>query len=119
MKREAIRITCKEKKNRIILSQKEVKSMPIKTVRTALNGYLVQDKDLQTETKADFKTATKLEPSEEEKDDLVFAAKLVKNTNRMQLYLQKDGQLLASGTGQTSRVDALQQAIVKAKSFWF
>ena len=106
------------KKNRIILRQNEV-AMPKKTVRTALNGYLVQDKDLQTETKADFKTATNLEPTEEEKDDLVFAAKLVKNTKSNAIVFVKHGQLLASGTGQTSRVDALQQAVVKAKHFGF
>jgi phosphoribosylaminoimidazolecarboxamide formyltransferase/IMP cyclohydrolase len=106
------------KKNRIILRQNEVK-MASKTVRTALNGFLVQDKDLKTETKADFKTSTLLEPTEQEKDDLVFAAKLVKNTKSNAIILVKDGQLLASGTGQTSRVDALQQAIVKAKHFNF
>ncbi|MDA9312931.1 bifunctional phosphoribosylaminoimidazolecarboxamide formyltransferase/IMP cyclohydrolase PurH, partial [Vicingaceae bacterium] len=108
----------KGKKNRIILRQNEVE-MAKKTVRTALNGYLVQDKDSQTETKADFATATKLEPTEEEKDDLVFAAKLVKNTKSNAIAFVKHGQLLASGTGQTSRVDALQQAVVKAKHFGF
>jgi phosphoribosylaminoimidazolecarboxamide formyltransferase/IMP cyclohydrolase len=106
------------KKNRIILRQNEV-TMPTKTVRTALNGYLVQDKDLETETKADFKTVTNLAPTEEEKDDLVFAAKMVKNTKSNAIVFIKHGQLLASGTGQTSRVDALQQAIVKANHFGF
>tara|TARA_B110000046_G_scaffold15690_1_gene14997 strand:+ start:9779 stop:11311 length:1533 start_codon:yes stop_codon:yes gene_type:complete len=108
----------KGKKNRIILRQNEVE-MADKTVRTALNGYLVQDKDSQTESKADFTTATKLEPTEEEKDDLVFAAKLVKNTKSNAIVFVKHGQLLASGTGQTSRVDALQQAVGKAKYFGF
>ena len=107
-----------KKKNRIILRQNEV-AMAHKTVRTALNGYLVQDKDLKTETKADFTTVTKLEPSEEEKNDLVFAAKLVKNTKSNAIVFAKNNQLLASGTGQTSRVDALQQAVVKAKHFGF
>ena len=106
------------KKNRIILRQNEV-AMPTRTVRTALNGYLVQDKDLETETKADFKTVTNLAPTEEEKDDLVFAAKMVKNTKSNAIVFVKHGQLLASGTGQTSRVDALQQAIVKANHFGF
>jgi phosphoribosylaminoimidazolecarboxamide formyltransferase/IMP cyclohydrolase len=106
------------KKNRIILRQNEV-TMPTKTVRTALNGYLVQDKDLETETKADFKTVPNLAPTEEEKDDLVFAAKMVKNTKSNAIVFIKHGQLLASGTGQTSRVDALQQAIVKANHFGF
>lgn len=108
----------KGKKNRIILRQNEVE-VSSKTVRTALNGFLVQDKDLATETKEDFTTATTLSPTEKEKDDLVFAAKLVKNTKSNAIILVKDGQLLASGTGQTSRVDALQQAIVKAKHFNF
>ncbi len=106
------------KKNRIILRQNEV-TLPTKTVRTALNGYLVQDKDLETETKVDFKTVTNLAPTEEEKDDLVFAAKMVKNTKSNAIVFVKHGQLLASGTGQTSRVDALQQAIVKANHFGF
>ncbi|MFT7086069.1 MAG: phosphoribosylaminoimidazolecarboxamide formyltransferase/IMP cyclohydrolase [Vicingaceae bacterium] len=108
----------KGKKNRIILRQNDAE-IAKKTVRTALNGYLMQDKDLQTETKADFTTATKLEPTEDEKDDLVFAAKLVKNTKSNAIVFVKHGQLLASGTGQTSRVDALQQAVVKAKHFGF
>ena len=108
----------KGKKNRIILRQNVVK-MASKTVRTALNGFLVQDKDLATETKADFKTATRLEPTEDEINDLVFATKLVKNTKSNAIILVKNGQLLASGTGQTSRVDALQQAIVKANHFKF
>jgi phosphoribosylaminoimidazolecarboxamide formyltransferase/IMP cyclohydrolase len=106
------------KKNRIILRQNEV-TLPTKTVRTALNGYLVQDKDLETETKVDFKTVTNLAPTEEEKDDLVFAVKMVKNTKSNAIVFVKHGQLLASGTGQTSRVDALQQAIVKANHFGF
>tara|TARA_R110002050_G_scaffold171682_1_gene303761 strand:+ start:3338 stop:4873 length:1536 start_codon:yes stop_codon:yes gene_type:complete len=108
----------KQKKNRIVLKQLNVE-LGEQTVRTALNGFLVQDKDLKTETKADFKTATNLAPSEQEKEDLVFAAKLVKNTKSNAIVLAKNGQLLASGTGQTSRVDALQQAIAKANHFGF
>lgn len=108
----------KGKKNRIILIQKEV-AVADRQVRTALNGFLVQDKDLATETVEDFKTATELAPTEEEKSDLVFAAKLVKNTKSNAIVLAKGKQLLASGTGQTSRVDALQQAIAKAKHFKF
>lgn len=114
---EALEIL-KQKKNRIVLQQHEVETEGMQ-VRTALNGYLVQDKDLQTESTADFKVATKIAPTETEKEDLVFAAKLVKNTKSNAIVLAKGKQLLASGTGQTSRVDALQQAIVKAKHFNF
>ena len=108
----------KQKKNMRILVQKETK-LASTQIRTALNGFLVQDKDLQSETKEDFKTATDLEPTDQEKGDLVFAAKLVKNTKSNAIVLAKGNQLLASGTGQTSRVDALQQAIAKANHFGF
>lgn len=108
----------KSKKNRIILVQKNVE-LPKKQFRTLLNGVLEQDKDLITETVSDFKTITKRSPSETEKADLVFANKLVKHTKSNTIVLAKNGQLLASGTGQTSRVDALRQAIHKAKSFNF
>ncbi|MEQ8624715.1 MAG: bifunctional phosphoribosylaminoimidazolecarboxamide formyltransferase/IMP cyclohydrolase [Vicingaceae bacterium] len=108
----------KQKKNRIVLEQHNIE-MPKKLVRSALNGYLVQNKDIATESKADFEVVTKAHPSEKEQDDLVFASKLVKNTKSNAIVLAKDGQLLASGTGQTSRVDALQQAIQKAKHFGF
>lgn len=114
---EALEIL-KQKKNRIVLQQHEVETEKMQ-VRTALNGYLVQDKDLQTESSTDFKVATKIAPSDSEKEDLVFAAKLVKNTKSNAIVLAKGKQLLASGTGQTSRVDALQQAIAKAKHFNF
>lgn len=108
----------KSKKNRIILVQKDVE-LPKKQFRTLLNGVLEQDKDLITESKSDFKTITKRSASEEQMDDLVFANKLVKHTKSNTIVLAKNGQLLASGTGQTSRVDALRQAIHKAKSFNF
>lgn len=106
------------KKNRIILVQKPV-DLPKRQFRTILNGVLEQDKDLLTETKADFKTVTKVEPTEQEKEDFIFANKLVKHTKSNTIVLAKNGQLLASGTGQTSRVDALRQAIHKAQSFQF
>lgn len=108
----------KQKKNRIILIQKEA-ILHEKQVRTALNGFLVQDKDLTTETTESFKDVCKREASTEEKEDLVFASKLVKHTKSNAIVLAKNKQLLASGTGQTSRVDALQQAIAKAKHFNF
>ncbi len=108
----------KQKKNRIILKQKAVE-LPKKQVRTALNGYLVQDKDSVTENSQSFTDVCEREATEEEKKDLVFASKLVKHTKSNAIVLAKGEQLLASGTGQTSRVDALQQAIAKAKHFNF
>lgn len=108
----------KEKKNRIILIQKEV-PLPNTTVRTCLNGTLVQDKDLVTDSAAILKTATTLSPSEKEIEDLLFASKICKHTKSNTIVLAKNKQLCASGTGQTSRVDALRQAIEKAKSFDF
>jgi phosphoribosylaminoimidazolecarboxamide formyltransferase / IMP cyclohydrolase len=84
-----------------------------------LNGVIEQDKDLITETAANFETKTILAPKPNQIPDLLFANKLVKHTKSNTIVLVKDGQLLASGTGQTSRVDALNQAIHKAKSFGF
>lgn len=106
------------KKNRVILIQNEVE-LPKRQFRTILNGVLEQDKDLITETEADFKTITKVVPTAQENKDFIFANKLVKHTKSNTIILAKNGQLLASGTGQTSRVDALRQAIHKAQSFNF
>ena len=108
----------KSKKNRIILNRKKVE-LSDKILRTCLNGVIVQDRDLITDKIEDFKLATKKATSPSEDKDLVFANKLVKHTKSNTVVLAKDGQLLASGTGQTSRVDALNQAIHKAKSFNF
>ena len=106
------------KKNRIILIQKEV-VLPATSIRTCLNGNLVQDKDRITDTLKDLKYATDTRPSESELEDLLFASKLCKNTKSNTIILVKNKQLLAGGTGQTSRVDALNQAIEKATSFNF
>lgn len=108
----------KSKPNRIILVQKPVE-LSKKLFRTLLNGVIEQDKDLKTETAADLKTATLTSPSESEIKDLLFANKLVKHTKSNTIVIVKNGQLLASGTGQTSRVDALKQALAKAISFGF
>lgn len=108
----------KGKKNRIILVQKQF-NLPKTQFRTILNGVLVQDKDNITDKKEGFELVTKKAPSEKEKIDLEFASKICKNTKSNTIVLAKDGQLFASGTGQTSRVDALNQAIHKAKSFGF
>jgi phosphoribosylaminoimidazolecarboxamide formyltransferase/IMP cyclohydrolase len=111
-------IALKGKKNRIILIQKEV-ILPNQQVRTSLNGFLVQDKDTITDSLKDLSYATNNKPSEKELEDLLFASKLCKNTKSNTIVLVKDKQLLASGAGQTSRVDALNQAIEKATNFGF
>ncbi len=108
----------KQKKNRIILKQKQA-VIAGKQIRTALNGFLEQDKDFKTETEADMKSVTKKTPTQQELSDLVFANKIVKHTKSNTIVLSGNNQLLASGVGQTSRVDALKQAIIKAKSFNF
>ena len=108
----------KGKKNRILLRQK-IQIEGTKQIKTLLNGIIEQDKDLKTETKADFKVVTKITPTEEEQDALVFAAKICKHTKSNTIILSNSNQLFASGVGQTSRVDALRQAIEKAKSFGF
>jgi len=108
----------KQKANRIILIRNKV-NIPKNQVRTALNGYLFQDKDSHSESTSDFKLVTNTNASEQQLRDLVFANKIVKHTKSNTIVLAKDGQLCASGTGQTSRVDALRQAIEKARSFHF
>jgi len=108
----------KSKPNRIILIQNKVE-LAKKSYRTLLNGVIEQDKDLKTETEADLKTITTKSPSNSEIKDLLFANKLVKHTKSNTIVFAKNGQLLASGTGQTSRVDALKQAVVKAQNFGF
>ena len=108
----------KGKKNRILLIQK-LTELPKNSVRTCLNGYLVQDKDGITDTADMLETATSLSPTQSEVDDLLFASKLCKHTKSNTIVLAKNKQLCASGTGQTSRVDALNQAIHKAQSFNF
>ena len=108
----------KSKKNRILLIQKEAQ-LEDKTIRTCLNGYLVQDRDNVTDAEEHLSTATEIAPTSEEIEDLLFASKICKHTKSNTIVLVKNGQLLASGTGQTSRVDALRQAIEKATSFGF
>lgn len=107
-----------EKKNRIILVQNDVE-LPQRQVRTCLNGLLVQDKNNVTDNKEHLKTVTTTPPSSEEIEDLLFASKICKNTKSNTIVFAKNRQLIASGTGQTSRVDALKQAIEKANNFNF
>ena len=110
--------TLQSKKNRILLRQKPVE-FPKKLVKTLLNGVIEQDADLQTETAADFRPVTQSTPTAEEMEALVFAGKICKHTKSNTIVLARAGQLLASGVGQTSRVDALRQAIEKAGAFNF
>jgi len=114
---DALALLC-QKKNRIVLRQKEV-TLPGVQFRTALNGVLQQEKDLKTEIASDLSPVTDKKTTEQQVADLLFANKLVKHTKSNTIVLAKNQQLLASGTGQTSRVDALRQAIAKAQSFNF
>lgn len=114
---EAVAIL-QEKKNRIILVINDV-PLPERQVRTCLNGILVQDRNAITDNKEGLKNVTTKEPTSQEIDDLIFASKICKNTKSNTIVLAKNGQLIAAGTGQTSRVDALKQAIEKANSFNF
>jgi len=108
----------KQKKNRIILIQKET-TLPKQQCKTLLNGFIAQDIDKKTETFDDLTFASKRTPSQEEIEAMLFANKLVKHTKSNAIILATKDQLFASGTGQTSRVDALEQAIAKAKHFGF
>jgi phosphoribosylaminoimidazolecarboxamide formyltransferase/IMP cyclohydrolase len=108
----------KSKKNRMILQQKQ----PLKETKqskTILNGIIEQDLDLKTDARQDLKVVTKRAPSESQTDALLFASKICKHTKSNTIILAVNGQLLASGVGQTSRVDALKQAIEKAGTFGF
>ena len=108
----------KGKKNRIMLVQKQTE-LPKTLTRTCLNGALVQDRDHVTDSADGLKFVTNTNPSSDQIEDLLFASKICKHTKSNTIVLAKNKQLCASGTGQTSRVDALRQAIEKAKSFDF
>jgi phosphoribosylaminoimidazolecarboxamide formyltransferase/IMP cyclohydrolase len=108
----------KSKKNRIILIRKETQ-LPAKVFRSLLNGVIVQDKDVKTETPENLNPVTETHPEDKEIADLIFANIIVKHTKSNAIVLVKDKQLVASGVGQTSRVDALKQAITKAGEFNF
>ncbi|WP_291857928.1 bifunctional phosphoribosylaminoimidazolecarboxamide formyltransferase/IMP cyclohydrolase [Marinilabilia sp.] len=108
----------KQKKNRIILVQKPTAVTAFNT-RSLLNGVLVQEKDLKMETKDSLKPVTSKAPSDTEVADLLFANKIVKHSKSNAIVLAKNKQLIGSGIGQTSRVDALKQAIAKAQAFEF
>ena len=108
----------RSKKNRIILKQKQGLNAK-KQFKTLLNGVIEQDLNLKTDSRDDLNTVTKRPPSEEEIEALLFASKVAKHTKSNTIVLAVAGQLLASGVGQTNRVDALKQAIEKAGKFGF
>lgn len=108
----------RKKKNRVILERKEIE-LPKKQFKTLLNGVIEQDKDLSIEGPDQMTPVTDKKPTEQELTDLFFANKIVKHTKSNTIVFVKDKVLLASGVGQTSRVDALKQAIVKAEAFGF
>lgn len=116
-KKEALEIL-KTKKNRIILQAKAY-DFPNNIFRSVLNGAVVQDRDIQSEKAIDLEVVTQKNPTGKEISDLLFGNKIVKHTKSNAIVLAKNKQLVASGVGQTSRVDALKQAIEKAKSFGF
>ena len=114
---EALQIL-KSKKNRILLKTNKFQR-PAQKIRTVLNGVLVQDRDTKAEKEEDFKWVSEIQPDISRNDDFVFANIIVKHTKSNAIALVKNKQLIASGTGQTSRVDALNQAIDKAKRMGF
>lgn len=107
-----------QKKNRIILVHKAT-DMPQQTFRSVLNGVLVQERDAKVESRDDLKTVSQAAPTESEIDDMLFANKIVKHSKSNAIVLAKNKQLIASGVGQTSRVDSLKHAIEKAGTFGF
>jgi phosphoribosylaminoimidazolecarboxamide formyltransferase/IMP cyclohydrolase len=108
----------KKKKNRIILIRKAA-ALPVVQFRSLLNGVIEQDRDIKIESVQDMKPVTNKVPNETEYDDLVFANKVVKHSKSNTIVIARDKQLIASGVGQTSRVDSLRQAIAKAGNFGF
>ena len=107
-----------KKKNRIILLRKGFMK-PVYSFRSVLNGLLWQERDFNTETTGDLRVVTSRQPTPEETDDLIFANKIVKHSKSNAIVIARNKQLCASGVGQTSRVDALKQAIDKATHFGF
>lgn len=114
---EALQVLMK-KKNRILLKQK-LFEFPEKQYKSLLNGVIAQDFDNKIELKEEVKAVTLLTPTDDQIKDLLFANKVAKHLKSNTIVLAKNQQLLSMGCGQTSRVDALQQAIHKAASFGF
>ena len=116
---EAALETLRSKKNRIILRLKQTERAP-QLFRSLLNGVAVQDRDAKVGgVDGEPHYATEKHASAEQTADLIFANKIVKHSKSNAIVLAKNGMLLSSGIGQTSRVDALKQAIAKAKGFGF
>jgi phosphoribosylaminoimidazolecarboxamide formyltransferase / IMP cyclohydrolase len=115
---EAALALLKSKKNRMILAQKQTLKETLQ-FKSLLNGVIEQDADLKTDSASDLTVVTKRTPGADEIEALLFASKIAKHTKSNTIVLAVKGQLLASGVGQTSRVDALKQAIEKAKAFGF
>lgn len=114
---EAVEIL-KHKKNRIVLVQRNF-TLPQQQVRSCLTGMLVQDRNTKTDSAEDMKTVTNTAPTDEQVRDMIFASKICKHSKSNAIVLAKNRQLYASGIGQTSRIDALRQAVEKAESFEF
>ena len=108
----------RQKKNRIILLRKEA-AAPVMKMRTILGGVLMQENDAKVETADDLKLVAGDTLTDAQIADMLFANKIVKHSKSNAIVLARGGQLLASGVGQTSRVDALRHAIDKARSFGF
>lgn len=108
----------KSKKNRIILKQKPA-DLPGKQARSCLTGLLLQDRDTATDRLGPGQTTTQTQPSPQQIKDLEFASKICKHTKSNAIILAKNEQMTGGGVGQTSRVDALKQAIEKAQRFGF
>jgi len=108
----------RSKSNRIILKKKKY-IFSAYSVKTAINGYLVQEKDHSTEGVEKLEYITLKKPNTRETNDTIFANKLVKHTKSNAIVLVKNKQLIGNGTGQTSRIDAVKQAITKAKASHF
>jgi phosphoribosylaminoimidazolecarboxamide formyltransferase/IMP cyclohydrolase len=113
----AVEILCR-KKNRIILQIKSWQAPALES-KTILNGMLIQEQDFHIESRADLKPVTENQPTQQQIDDLLFANKLVKHAKSNTIVLAHNKQLIGIGIGQTSRIDALEQAIAKAKKFGF
>lgn len=107
-----------KKKNRILLKSK-LSTLPVKTFRTLLNGVIQQDADLAMESPSDWKIVTQNAPDAHQTEDLLFALKCVKHLKSNAIALVKNQQLIGMGCGQTSRIDALQQAVDKARRLGF
>lgn len=109
-------LTAKKKRVLLVLKHYDIHA---KSVKSLLNGYIVQDTDLKSETKDDFKSVTKAAATTQQTNDLIFANACVKHLKSNTIVLIKDSQLIGMGCGQTSRVDACRQAIAKAEAFGF